>query len=75
MKRKYAKKERNRKTKWKLRGLTDVIKQRKEPFAVYLVLRALVIIALVISCVRGHYEHAFLCVLSLVLVFDGKFRD
>lgn len=73
MKQKYAKKERNRKTKWKLRGLTDVIKQRKGPFAVYLVLRALVIIALVISCVRGHYEHAFLCVLSLVLFLMPSF--
>lgn len=71
-KRKSEKKKMN-KGKLRLRGLTDIIKQRKGPFAVYIVLRTLVIIALVISCVRGNYEHAFLCVLSLVLFLMPSF--
>lgn len=73
MKKKSTKRERNRKGKLKLRGLTNVIKQRKGPFAVYIILRAMVIIALVISCIRGNYEHAFLCVLSLVLFLMPSF--
>lgn len=73
MKKKSTKRERKRKGKLKLRGLTNVIKQRKGPFAVYIILRAMVIIALVISCIRGNYEHAFLCVLSLVLFLMPSF--
>lgn len=65
--------KRESKGRLKLRGLTDIIKARKGPFAVYIVLRAFVIIALVISCIRGNYEHAFLCVLSLVLFLMPSF--
>ncbi|MBQ9902769.1 MAG: hypothetical protein IJM51_10375 [Clostridia bacterium] len=59
--------------KWKLRSLTDIIKKHKSTFIVYLVLRTLVIIAFVISLLRGNYENAFLCVLSLVLFLAPAF--
>ncbi len=59
--------------KLKLRGLSDVIKQRKGSFAVYIVLRTFVIIALVISFIRGNYENAFVCVLSLILFLAPAF--
>lgn len=61
------------KARLKLRGLTNVIKRRKAPFAVYVVLRTLVIIALVISLLRHNYENAFFCVLSLVLFLAPAF--
>lgn len=61
------------KIKLKLRGLTNVIKERKGPFAVYIVLRTLVIISLIISCVRGNYENAFFCILSLILFLVPSF--
>lgn len=57
----------------KIRGLSDIIKQRKGPFAVYIVLRTLVLIALGLSLWRGRYEHAFLCVLSLILFLMPAF--
>lgn len=59
----------------KIRGLTDIIKQRKGPFAVYIVLRTLVLIALGLSLWRGRYEHAFLCVLSLILFLMPAFLN
>lgn len=59
--------------RWKLRGLTDVIKKHKASFVVYLVLRTLVIVALVVSLLRGNYENAFFCVLSLVLFLAPAF--
>lgn len=59
--------------KIKMRGLTDIIKQHKWSFAVYIVLRAFVIIALVISCIRGNYENVFVCVLSLILFLAPAF--
>ena len=59
--------------KLKFLGLTKVIKERKGPFVVYMVLRALVILALIFSCVRGHYESAFYCILSLILFLIPSF--
>lgn len=45
-------------------------KRAEEPvvFALYFVLRALVLITLVRSAFLGHYEHMMLCVLTLVLL-------
>lgn len=61
------------KIKLKLRGLTNVIKERKGPFAVYIVLRTLVVIALIFSCIRGNYENAFFCILSMILFLVPSF--
>lgn len=65
--------KRKERIKLKLRGLTDVIKERKGPFAVYIVLRTLVIIALIFSCIRGNYENAFFCILSMILFLVPSF--
>ena len=59
--------------KWKFSGLTDIIRHKKGSFTVYLVLRTLVLIALGFSLWRGRYEHAFLCLLSLVLFLMPAF--
>ena len=59
--------------KWKFSGLTDIIRHKKGPFTVYLVLRTLVLIALGFSLWRSRYEHAFLCLLSLVLFLMPAF--
>lgn len=61
------------KVKLKIHGLTAIIKQKKGPFTVYIVLRTLVLTALGISIWRGRYEHAFLCVLSLILFLMPAF--
>ena len=59
--------------KWKFSGLTDIIRHKKGPFVVYLILRTLVLIALGFSLWRSRYEHAFLCLLSLVLFLMPAF--
>ena len=43
------------------------LKAKKNVFAVYVILRIFVIVALVISAVRGNYENVFICVLVLFL--------
>ena len=43
------------------------IKEHKGTFAVYIVLRALVIAVGVISFIGGNYQNCFLCLLSLIL--------
>ncbi len=45
----------------------EVIREHKGTFAVYVVLRALVIAVGTISFLRGNYQNFFLCVLSLIL--------
>ena len=72
-KNKKTRKQAKAESRLRLHGLTNVIRQRKGPFAVYIVLRTLVIISLAISCWRGNYEHAFLCILSLILFLMPSF--
>lgn len=43
------------------------MRQNKSTFFVYVVLRAFVVVALVASLLRGHYESVFYCVLALTL--------
>ena len=43
------------------------MRQNRSTFAVYVVLRAFVLVALVASLLRGHYESVFYCLLTLVL--------
>lgn len=43
------------------------IKKNKSVFTVYVILRVIVIYSLVMACIRGEYDHAFLCVLVLIL--------
>ncbi|MEA4964525.1 MAG: hypothetical protein VB055_01715 [Oscillospiraceae bacterium] len=51
----------------KIHLLEREIKRHRSVFAVYLVLRGIVVFSLVMACVRGEYDHAFLCLLVLVL--------
>ena len=51
----------------KLRDLVPIIRRRPAVFAVYLVLRLIVIAVLVSSILRREYESAFICLLVLVL--------
>lgn len=58
-----------------IRELKENIKKNKATFAVYVVLRAFVITSLVISLVRGDFESAFVCALSLVLFLVPSFLE
>ena len=51
----------------KLRDLGPIIRRHPAVFAVYLVLRLIVIAVLVSSILRGEYESAFICLLVLIL--------
>ena len=51
------------------------IRENKLTFAVYVFLRALVIAAMVLSCIRGDYENLFVCALSLVLFLVPAFVE
>lgn len=70
---KKAKKERLRDR------LKEQIKTHKKAFALYVILRLLVIITLVLQLIRGNYENAFLCILTLILFlipsfFESRFK-
>ena len=70
---KKAKKERLRDR------LKEQIKTHKKAFALYVILRLLVIITLVLQLIHGNYENAFLCILTLILFlipsfFESRFK-
>jgi len=54
-------------------SLKAEIKKNKAAFAVYVVLRLIVIVAIVISLLRGRYENVFSCVLALILFLVPAF--
>lgn len=56
-------------------SLKNEIKQHKVTFAVYIVLRAVVIAAMVLSLLRRDYENLFVCTLSLVLFLVPAFVE
>lgn len=53
--------------------LKNEIKNHKPVFAVYVVLRLLVIAAMALSFISGHYENLFVCSLSLILFLVPAF--
>ena len=55
------------KFKEKLRQYRNEVRTHKGTFAVYVILRALVIAVAVVSFLGGNYQNVFLCILSLVL--------
>ncbi len=57
----------NRKVPKPPRDLRAVIHKKPAVFAVYLILRIIVLLTLVSSIIRGEYESAFVCLLVLVL--------
>lgn len=56
-----------KKTNSKYTDLISEIKKHKSTFAVFIILRAIVTVALAVSLVRRDYESAFVCFLSLIL--------
>lgn len=59
----------------KIRELREHIKKNRAVFAVYLILRILVIFAIILSVLGGRYENVFVCSLSLVLLLAPAFME
>ena len=57
----------------KIRQLEETIQKNRSVFAVYVVLRLAVLVSLVMSCIRGEYEHVALCALVLILFLAPSF--
>lgn len=57
----------NRKVPKPPRDLRAVIHKKPTVFAVYLILRIVVLLTLVSSIIRGEYKNAFVCLLVLFL--------
>lgn len=55
--------------------LVAQIKKNKAVFAVYIVLRLIVILSLVFALVRGNFENAVLCVATLLLLLAPSFIE
>lgn len=55
--------------------LVAQIKKNKAVFAVYIVLRLIVIVSLVFALVRGNFENAVLCVAMLLLLLAPSFIE
>lgn len=51
------------------------IREHKAVFAVYIILRIIVIASLALAIIRGEYESAFICVLALVLFLLPNFIE
>ena len=69
-------KKNNEKKKHTIIGnLVGQIKKDKLTFAVYVLLRIAVILAMIASCLSGHYENLFVCTLSLVLFLVPAFFE
>ena len=69
-------KKNNEKEKHTIIGkLVGQIKKDKLTFAVYVLLRIAVILAMIASCLSGHYENLFVCTLSLVLFLVPAFFE
>ena len=57
------------------RNVKTQIREHKAVFAVYVILRVIVIASLVLAIIRGEYESAFVCVLALVLFLLPHFVE
>lgn len=70
---KFEKRGKRERLKIRFSELKNEIKAHKPVFAVYVVLRLLVIAAMVLSFISGHYENLFVCSLSLILFLVPAF--
>ena len=57
----------------KIQLLKQMIRRNKSVFAIYVVLRLVVLVSLVTALIRGEYEHAAICVLVLFLFLLPSF--
>lgn len=69
------KKDRKQKLTGMVRAMKKRIKENKSTFAVYVILRALVIVVGVFSFLSGNYWNCFLCMLSLILFLLPSFVE
>lgn len=70
---KKEKPARRKRVVWK--ELEKQIREHKVTFAVYLILRGIVIAAMLLSLVRRDYENLFYCTLSLILFLAPAFAE
>ena len=56
-----------------IKVLKQEIRKSKSTFAVYVILRLIVLMAIVLSVIRGQYENVFMCVLALTLFLVPSF--
>lgn len=76
MKNKEKKQEKEKKEKRQtLKSFGNQVRTNKTTFVAYLVLRMFVILALVISILRGNYENMFFCILTLILFMIPTFVE
>lgn len=69
-------KEKVKKEKRNIRKeLREQMRDHKVTFVVYIILRAIVIAAMVLSCISGNYENLFVCTLSLILFLVPAFVE
>ena len=59
----------------KRRNIQTQIHEHKAVFAVYVILRIIVIASLALAIIRGEYESAFVCVLALILFLLPHFLE
>lgn len=64
-----------KKKKKRARGFSEHIKQNKRVFAIYMVLRTLVIAVMIAQLYNRNYENVFLCVLTLLLFTVPSFVE
>ncbi|MFR5856948.1 MAG: hypothetical protein ACLUFU_03950 [Bacilli bacterium] len=64
-----------RKKRQFFKEITKEIKKHKKAFVVYVVLRFLILVTLVLQLIRGNYEHAFFCILTLILLLVPGFIE
>lgn len=57
----------------RMKALIRQFKKNKAAFALYLVLRVLVIMIMIAQFFNGNYENVFLCILTLILFFVPSF--
>lgn len=70
-----TKKEKKPKSERFFYGLLEQIKTNKSTFAVFITLRFFVILAMVVSVIRGNYENLFVCTLALALFMIPAFVE
>lgn len=63
------------KLKDKKKLLINNVNTKKNTLIIYVFLRTLVVIEMIISLIRGNYEHLFLCFLTLILFMIPSFIE
>lgn len=57
----------SKKNEKEYKKVTEQIRMHKKKFAIYIILRVLVIMTLILQMLNKNYENVFLCILTLML--------